>query len=143
MPMSEEWRSSMREKLKQVDYESLSAEQKERYREMMFQLNGGKSGSGGGRAATAEDDGDYPLQRYGLVLAIAAFLLYQHWQGQRAAGGGAAAGGAAGTGGPVGGGTQQPVGGGGTKSISKHSCVLRGAAAGDARGAIAEFGKTN
>ncbi|CAD7954440.1 unnamed protein product [Amoebophrya sp. A120] len=94
MPQSEQWRSNMREKLKSVDYESLSDEQKQRYKEMMFQLNGGKSGKKrhGSSWEEPEDDdadGSYPLQRFGLILLVVAFLGYQHFYANRNMNGGA------------------------------------------------------
>ncbi|CAD7953646.1 unnamed protein product [Amoebophrya sp. A25] len=83
MPMSAEWRASMREKLRQVDPEALSPEQKIRYKQLMRQLNGHSTGNG-----AAEEEEAYPLQKFGILLAIVAFLAYQHFRG---GGGGVAA----------------------------------------------------
>ena len=111
LPMSEKWRSEMRDKLKKVDVDSLSPEQKERYKEMMFQLredaSAGSQGYGGGYGGSGGDDSPISVQTFGLILAVVAYFGYQKFQSQRGGAGMAVGGvgaGGVGAGGIVGGG---------------------------------------
>merc|ERR1712194_808513 len=70
----------MKSKLKRIDQSSLTPEQKIQFKQLWGKVNNEKGGTSEYGNSVIGDYDPYPLQTWGIIISVAAFLVYGHYK---------------------------------------------------------------